>query len=464
MLRTLINNLKETADKLAANGTLADQMMVPDTDAEIDLPGMKNQYIKQVLFQQYRIKTHTNLNRTVLYSERYASDYTEANGIIFDSDWNVLAVPMWAPFSATMSDIQSNMDQNNYYLYEIQDGTIVNLYHHDGAWCIGTRKGIDLSHVKLNNKTYREMIDECLIFNSGKFFTQDEIEVDDETLQQMQRDKAEITMQKFFWDLLKPDHTYTIGFRHPSQHLFVSNNLDAFDIWFVQSVSIPTWNRADADRLNFGVCEINHHLPIRSQVDISHKITSFRALYKLAFESLHNFMNEPNNKPIFGFILRSHDHAVTMKSSCVLLESRLWLHIKDVLYDIDYETKIVLRSPEIKDKMKYLLLKRFLSKPSLVDRDELMRLFRAHYGLFIDFDTKLDLICCQLLSYNSHRVESSHSELVELLYKELTASTNPHRIEIGSKTDTNLVKQMISQEKYMPMLYKKLYDGSPLVG
>lgn len=128
----------------------------------------------------------------------------ECNGLVLQydstrsdiSNWSILCHPTKSIFSGRIDEAQVDaaLANQEYFLYPALDATIINLYYDGTKWCMGTRKGYDVSNMHFaNDHSYRETLDEIV---------------------------ARKNYHNFSFDKLDKLHTYTIAMRIRYFHLF----------------------------------------------------------------------------------------------------------------------------------------------------------------------------------------------------------------------------------------------------
>ena len=439
-----------------------------------------NTYIKTSLYKNYGIKSHSMQGRHILYIDRFTNTVRNpfvlsCNGIIYNDKWEAICVPPYSfNTSSKLIDVQKYMEKNLYYIYAANDGTTVNLYYYDenkvskenkvsdennsdvipGRWVISTTKGIEMDDVSFNNTSYIKMINDCydyVIKKQFDTFDENEIEMDEEEFEKYQKEK--LNKKPDFWSNLNKNYCYTIGFRHPDQHMFTCAGLNEYDIWFVQSVNLNIYRSENAKSCNFGISEIDLHLNLRQQKDLSDKFTRLSDIINVAKNSYNNYLTEMR-APNFGFILRSQDHNMTGCDSCIFIESTLMSKLRNIIYNIPKDIKTLFSQNTIQNKHMYLMLYKYL-EANIYDKT-MFELFPQYIYIFDKFDMIINLICNQIKKFDSSEnvVKSNYYEIVKTIRNDIL--NGAFRININDKTDLTLIKNMIHNVKYTTLLFNIL--------
>lgn len=218
-------------------------------------------------------------SRVILYTHKHNTKHweiaRECNGLVIDyRTWRVLChTPDLPLVTYDAKTVETGLQAGTYDAYLADEGTIVNLYYHQGAWCISTIRGFDMGSVVWCGIRYRDALSDAGL---------------DEKLM----------------STLDTNTNYTFGFTHPRMHpLNVMPRL-----WYVSSFTGGRryWDRPPAD------------IPQQRQV----RVPDMKTVSKM--------LQDPS---VFGLILRSRNVHRTLDSSTVLLESNLMRDIRQLLYD-----------------------------------------------------------------------------------------------------------------------------------
>lgn len=236
---------------------------------------------------------------------------------------------------ANLETITDNYDK--YELYEIKDGTIVNLYYHNN-WCIGTRNSYDVSQLVWRGRKYIDVFNEVL------------------------------ANMKLTWDAFDKAYTYTIGFNHKDFHPFATTYRNT--LWVVKT--------------DDGGCVLPKQLPITkiSMRDVMiHKKTAMTDYERDKIVNL-------------GYILRSGD----LNYSDVLLESSLYANIKHTIYQIPFIKYKPLRLIFLKyfSDMNFVMLSCYLDNNR---KHNLLTLFPQYTNHIEKLGNKLHEVAQRLYAY-----------------------------------------------------------------
>jgi len=253
----------------------------------------------------------------------------EANGLILQApDWTPLVIPPTRPTNYFNKDIiNSLLRKNEYKIYLLEDGTIVNLHFckKTKQWVLSSVRGLNINNTVFNIFSYSHMFNESLSYNG-------------------------INMYEFYNNLDK-SKCYTFGFKHPDLHPFMENSgMPIYKVWFVQMVNLKKNKVITTSPWNF----IPGHKVYKPNV---------KNLKELFSETRNSYTNFVKNKSIlYGFLLISKNPETSdehLGYSSILLESYLMKHIKDMWYDARY-----VRFSKIKEfnRVDTILLNSFLDR------------------------------------------------------------------------------------------------------
>lgn len=292
-------------------------------------------------FKSYGIKVSYSAeekNRRIIFSSvkqyRQSSAYdvylSECNGLILKSiTWEPLVIPPRTFKSNIKVDIVNDgISRDEYDIFKVQDGTMINLYYFDDNWKISTAKGYDVSYLKWNDKVYEQIFKEVLLnqgFDIGEFYNS-----------------------------LEKSKCYTFCFTHPDFHPFWQNKSpkDFMNLTFIQYVNIKSHevfydNPFDEKKINMQ--------------PKGEKINNVKDLFRKLPTALNDYKEK--GEIDFGYILR-FKKSVKLSSenvifSHIFLESRLLQTIRKFIYSghfnkFAHEKKF--------DKNKFILVNAFLDK------------------------------------------------------------------------------------------------------
>lgn len=226
----------------------------------------------------------------------------ECNGLILErGTWRPLMVPPRSLRSA-IDTVASNkfMYQKLYHVYKAEDGTCFNMYWHNNKWNISTARGYEMNNVQWGKKTYQTIVDECLSIHGMTWET--------------------------FTSKLDKNTCYSLGFKHPDFHKFVTKSHSTHKLWFIQSIILdPNSERYLWASDNSPVEEI------KGQEYYTGTVDSLKDLYALATQSMDKFLS--HGDVCYGFILRSSNIEITGAHSDLFVESALMRTIRQIWYD-----------------------------------------------------------------------------------------------------------------------------------
>ena len=285
-------------------------------------------YIRTYVYKNY-IKTvvensEDNSNRVMFIANRFKSDFNnpmsfECNGLIADynkvnNSWKLLVIPteLFNSQKLIKSEIINYYNQNNYKLCKVYDGTIINLYYYKDCWRISTNKAYDANNlIYTDNKTYLDVFNELLN-----------------------------NYPNFHISKLDTNKCYTLCLKYHKYHPFIENqNENPNKIILIQSVDMNEFN-------NNKKLKINENEDLGFEMTEKYDINNYKNLqnlYLMLNNEINRFKKESkleNYKPVFGFILRSKNFAVTKNYSNILLESNLLSKIRNFIYNHNFTKKL----------------------------------------------------------------------------------------------------------------------------
>jgi|LakMenEpi05Nov12_1017451.scaffolds.fasta_scaffold01483_2 hypothetical protein len=285
-------------------------------------------YIRSYVYKNY-IKTvvensEDNSNRVMFIANRFKSDFNnpmsfECNGLIADynkvnNSWKLLVIPteLFNSQKLIKSEIINYYNQNNYKLCKVYDGTIINLYYYKDCWRISTNKAYDANNlIYTDNKTYLDVFNELLN-----------------------------NYPNFHISKLDTNKCYTLCLKYHKYHPFIENqNENPNKIILIQSVDMNEFN-------NNKKLKINENEDLGFEMTEKYDINNYKNLqnlYLMLNNEINRFKKESkleNYKPVFGFILRSKNFAVTKNYSNILLESNLLSKIRNFIYNHNFTKKL----------------------------------------------------------------------------------------------------------------------------
>lgn len=239
------------------------------------------------------------------YKNQLNSVYVqECNGLILElGTWKPLMVPPHnLRFNIITETSNKFLYQGLYHIYEVEDGTCVNLYYYKNKWCVSTARGYEMNGTKWDGLTYEQLLSDCLA-------------------------EYDLTWETFTEQLDKT-HCYSYGFKHAKFHHFNShNNSRLYKMWFIQSVDL----NPESDQYLWASGRVPFESGITQQKLCEAKESNLHNLYERAKSAYQDFVN--GQEPCFGFILRSVNREITGMHSDLFIESTLMKHIRKLWYD-----------------------------------------------------------------------------------------------------------------------------------
>jgi len=285
---------------------------------EQNIPSLRAFLFKNHIKTVIEKNEQTNKDFRIMFiGNRFKSDFNnpisfECNGIIFNynretNKFTTLLIPVQLFNSQKLirSEINDHIINNDYELYKVYDGTIINIYYYNNSWRISTNKAYDATNlIFINNKTYSEVLNEIL---------------------EQYKD--------FSFDKLDINHCYTICFKYIDFHPFIENHFNPVNkIILIQSINMTKFN-------NDGKIEINKNndigLPILEQYHLqpNDNINSIMDILNQEITRFKKQHQDVNYSPNYGLILRSKDFNKTKNYSNILLESNLMAKIRNFVYN-----------------------------------------------------------------------------------------------------------------------------------
>lgn len=265
-----------------------------------DKQAIRQKLYKQGILSSYspddgRIICYTSKNdrfRTIAPGNMWG----ECNGFIYDIEQKkALVIPTYSCKTHVNTQIiNSNISNDKYDIYKINDGTIINLYYYEpeGKWEISTTRGYKMSEQSWDGMTYTEMVNKSITRSHNMSF-------------------------KTLCDKLDKNLCYTFGFKHPHMHPFrEGSNHDVYNFWFIQSVN--------PENSNFHNLPRDLHINVQEKID---NVNNIKILYGILKRSLEIFKS--SGQVNYGFILRRNDCIV---NDNIILESALMQKVRHMVY------------------------------------------------------------------------------------------------------------------------------------
>lgn len=278
-------------------------------------------YIKTVIENNNLIKDKV---RIMFIANRFKSNFEnpmsfECNGLILEHDINlnkyrflVIPIQLFNSQKLIKSEIEKHFNANDYKLYKVYDGTIINLYYYNNEWKISTNKAYDANNLLfINNKTYKDVLLEILNY-----------------------------YPEFSFNKLNPMKCYTLCMKYHDYHPFIENlHYNNNKLIFLQSINMDDFNNNQKLEI---IENENIGLPLSQQYDI-HSFQNLNSIYNTLNNEIIRYKKEKhlaNYEPIFGIILRSNNFNKTKNYSNILIESSLMNKIRNMIYNHSFTKKL----------------------------------------------------------------------------------------------------------------------------
>ena len=325
--------------------------------------------IRDSLFKLYIKHGFDKTNRMILFPGARGINVVgrindECNGLVVLENpildeikprFRVLGVPM--PYIRNSNQLNiANLPSywtKDTKIYKCREGTNITLYHFNDSWRISSAKGLDMNDVKFATLTYQEMLDECL-----KNYESD---------------------WKSFTSLLKPSHSYALGFFHPDCHAFGHANDHHPDIWVNRITNLSDFSDevkiAEIDELPI---KLNERVVKFDDITPEEIIKQIKEENNNAYSLYHN-----ENTINLGYIIRN------LSSGDVLFESVLQTLINNLYYDAKFNKAI--NSTSYK-RLNYVLLANYTGYDNALFRE----LFPKYNDVYNKYDESIDQLVMNL--------------------------------------------------------------------
>lgn len=351
----------------------------------------------------------SRVGRCLLNHVRGRSDFNhpiafEANGIILDSDYNIIALP--APtFNPRFN--KTALAENKYVAHRISDGTTITLYFYDGEWVAATANGFEVDHYKwCGETTYREAYTKALA-------------------------RYNVTTAS-----LDVNYSYTIGFR---DHAFHPLKEDPEDTWCVR-----VYNTSEASE---ATAEFYDKFPIpRQHTTFVDNVAEF--LEKAAAE-------DAEGKIAYGYILRSPT-ANNKPLSNVIIEFKLLRLIRQYVYNMpkgQQKNKLAMFNTDMNhaNRMLYAVVRTYLSK---TDRDMFRRLFTQFAPEYKMIEETIDTIVNNILTHRRQKHQRKTKTPIEIVTANLyNCLSKQITIDLHAPETKDIVRDFVMDERYTDMYY-----------
>ena len=384
-------------------------------------------YIRSYVYKNY-IKTviensnqENNKSRIMFIANRFKSNFDnpmsfECNGLIVEHDkltnnykFLVIPIPLFNSQKLIKNEIEYHYNANEYNLYKVYDGTIINLYYYNEEWKISTNKAYDANNlIFINNKTYKDILLEILTH-----------------------------YPEFSFDSLDKDKCYTLCMKYYLYHTFIENiHKNNNKLIFLQSVNMNEFN--SNKKLIINETE-NIGLPISQQYNIN-QFDNFSQIINSLNNEITRFKKEKlyqNYEPIFGIILRSKNYSNTRNYSNILIESNLMSKIRNLIYNHSFTKKLnfynvldkvnnIMIDKNYYNMMSLISLKVFLTKK---DINLFILLFPEYKPIIKMYESMLKYMTKYLIK-NYHIFDYNINNIDKILKNQLILETNKLPSEI----------------------------------
>lgn len=330
--------------------------------------------------------------RFVLSTNRHKANFQiplvrQSNGLIFavqESNKKIVCILLAKPsrdFNPRFKRNQINLD--NYNIYEIKDGTVVNLYYDannsTGKWVFGTKNAFDIGNNFWRGYKYEKVIMDVLK-----------------------------EYPKFSFDELDKSKTYVLNFTHPAFHPFQQP-----EVWSEEYFDHPHPTYKWIKKIwRIGENEELEKMGIEQQQSI--KLNS--DFYYLLQSSFRNYL-EGKEYPLLGYIFRTTDESVTGAYSDLLMESTLWQEIRGLIYQLPFIPNAVIREKQEKNfkNMDYVVVDAYLD---FRKRNVFIELFPQYQTYYTKLNNLTEIVVDKIYSKLSNPSISfdNESELCKRMY------------------------------------------------
>lgn len=298
-------------------------------------------------------------NRRYIFSNtRNTRNNYNNNDMAVESNGVILEAPEWRPLVISTLTPKSNVDKsvvnaflkgNQYDIYQLEDGTIINLYYYNDKWVISTARGIEVNKVIFNTLDYEQILEDCIQLAGA--------------------------IPAEFYGSLDKTTCYTIGFKHPDMHPFrEGTGAPIYKLWFVQKVKISKTNDPIIVRKSPW-----EYIP--NQEKINFNVSNLGSLFSKLTTAYNSFAN--TGVVNYGYILiakNPESFVHNLNYSVVLFESKLMNLIRNLWYDASYSKFI--------KKTSYIRLDTIILNSFLDDQR-----YESFCILFPQFKDYLDTLC-----------------------------------------------------------------------
>jgi len=441
----------------------------------------KNKYVRfegieneNQIIPRFRILMATNRHRANFQIPLVR----QSNGIIIEIaevdnklQCNVLVVPS-NDFNPNFNHAhaEEHVSRGDYDIYEINDGTTLNIYYDPhfiditttttledgeyktykvykiGKWLRSTKNAFDIDELIWRGFSYREIVNDVL-----KSYP--EFDGSDDKL------------------------CYSIGFKHPAFHPFGQpeewkKDSDETLNWSKYAWLIQVYDLKSKELLKLEPHPETHiskfGLPVQNKLE--QQVLSFSEMLSKTQTSLNTFLSKGGQTPFLGYILRSKVPDI----SDILLESDLWGVIRHSIYQLPFiPNKSVREKQEHNFKsMQYVIIDAFLDlhkKPTFV------QMFPQFESKYAELDSVINdvvngiydylgkkkkksegSLCFELPSYDESP-EQKRQKWIDLLIARLAPIISEQYQLTNEKSDKKMIKSLVANTKYSD-IYASILD------
>jgi hypothetical protein len=334
--------MQTTSETLETSQSGQEQMPTSQVEfiLNLQLMGLRvnpdEEFLKDMRYNLYKegIKSACDETRIIFnLVDKINDKKKECNGLILNLENMQPLVYNPYIFQTNINTVKANkfLSAGMYNIYKIHDGTCFNLYYYN-KWVIATNNGYDMNNQLWYGVSFQDAITECLA-------------------------KLPNAMSwERFTDQLDKNYCYSFGFKNPKYHKFFEyNKTEIYDFWFIHSYDLRNTKNADyMNGFNYTFEQTDQQAlmqanPLfRSQELVTSNVNNLKELYNMSYHAYNNYKNNIknltpehllNDRPCYGFILRSKDQQKTKEHSNLLIKSSLLRHIQNAFND-DRITKL----------------------------------------------------------------------------------------------------------------------------
>jgi hypothetical protein len=390
-----INKYKNMRTDLQ-EGRISEHVILEGISGVSDVvPGFKMILTSNRGTADYNIPLVRRCNGVILH----VGEYVDSKTGVMSIRCKVLAIPS-NDFTVKVDKqkVSEHLANDLYDIYTVNDGTTVTMYYDPnhlystieedidnpenvkkiyrrGKWMYATKNAVDVDEMVWRDHTYGEVITSVM-----KKYPQ------------------------FSFDKLDKNKSYTIGIRHPDYHPFgqpvnygesgVEGHSEA---WFIQSTDLVNGKAH---------CDEDIGLPLQRKHELQEFVstsgTPLQNILNRAHASMEEFsrgvrMNLVSDKkvdpPVFlGVFLRSRDESKTRQYSDVLIESSLWVAIRQSVYQKPHTPTREMREKQEHQfkNLTYVILDAYLNAYKHKDFITLFPQFKSYYDTM---DKSINTVC-----------------------------------------------------------------------